>query len=148
MPTAKIALAAVAFAATLIAMPAQAARFVIEDGKAPQEVSETSRIYVDGKLVATFELDDRTPEKNTIVTTSDDMTHSYALCGEIVIRNTEGKPETHQVNSEGMLRNPDKHVFQAMGANDFTDFYLIDPQNPDAATHHPARTGACALPTS
>ncbi|NHN88100.1 hypothetical protein [Acetobacter conturbans] len=128
---------------------AHAAQFIVEDGKAPEEISEISRVYIDGKLAATFELNSQTPEKRTVIKVPDDSaTHTYALCGEIVIQAASGKHETHLVSSEGALHNPDGHVFQAMGAANFTDFYLIDPESPGAADHQPGRAGACSVPTS
>ncbi|NHO33008.1 hypothetical protein GOB85_10965 [Acetobacter sp. LMG 1636] len=134
---------------TACATPALAGQFVVVDEKAPQEISEVSRLYVDGELAATFILDsDTTRKAETIQTVAGRVEHTYALCGEIVIRTPEGKTETHNVSSAGVLHNPDGHVFQALGSANFTDFYLIDPNDPDVARHHPGHGEACVVATS
>lgn len=128
---------------------AQAGQFSVVDEKAPQEISEVSRLYVDGELAATFILNSDTTQKSeTIHTPAGRVEHTYALCGEIVIRTPEGRTETHNVSSAGVLHNPDGHVFQALGAENFTDFYLIDPTDPDVAQHRPGRAEACTVATS
>lgn len=133
----------------LAAAPAWAGQFTIVDGKAPQEISEVSRVYLDGELVATFVLNDTMSQKTaTITTAAGRVEHTYALCGEIVIRTPEGRTETHVVSSTGHLHNPDGHVFQAMGARDFTDFYLIDPSDPGATDHQPGQGDSCMAATS
>ncbi|AQS84972.1 MAG: hypothetical protein ABF876_05010 [Acetobacter aceti] len=137
-----------AMIATLTNGSAWAAQFVVEDGKATQEVSETSRLYIDGDLVATMVLDEKTPQRRAVITVPDKPSYTYALCGEIVVRNAEGKTETHLVTSQGTLHDPNGHVFQAMGAENFTDFYLIDPSSPTTAEHEPGRKGACTVATS
>ncbi|GEN62368.1 hypothetical protein [Acetobacter oeni] len=131
------------------ATPALAGQFVVVDEKAPQEISEVSRLYVDGELVATFVLNgDTTRKVETIPTQAGRVEHTYALCGEITIRAPEGRTETHNVSSAGVLHNPDGHIFQALGTANFTDFYLIDPENPDVAQHHPGHGDACIVATS
>ncbi|WP_254454852.1 hypothetical protein [Acetobacter estunensis] len=137
------------FGLGLFPILAQAGEFKVEDGKASEEISEISRLYVDGELAATFTLDNRTPEKQAIIHISDTHAdHSYALCGEIVIEGPDGHPVTREVSSEGTLHSPDGHTFQAMGAHDFTDFFLMDPTSPSTAQHTAGRTGACTVATS
>ncbi|WP_291362637.1 hypothetical protein [Acetobacter sp. UBA5411] len=134
--------------AALTGGSAWATQFVVEDGKATQEVSETSRLYIDGELMATMVLDEKTPQRRAVINVPDKPSYTYALCGEIVVRNAEGKAETHLVTSQGTLYDPSGHVFQAMGAQNFTDFYLIDPSSPATAQHEPGRKGACTVATS
>lgn len=66
---------------------AYAGEFTVTDGKADAEISEVSRIYLDGKLVSVIRLDDKNQEKTVKVTTPmGRLDHSYTLCGEITIR--------------------------------------------------------------
>jgi hypothetical protein len=83
-----------------------------------------------------------------IRTSGDSHDHGYALCGDITIRTPDGRTETHEVSSEGVLHNPDGHVFQAMGADRFTDFFLVDPNAPEAAEHRRSHPQICAAATS
>lgn len=134
--------------ATMVS-PAFAGTFDVTDGCASDEISEVSRLYVDERLVTTFRLDPRHPEHTvSIETASGRINHSYALCGEITIRLPSGKTETHEVSGEGVLHAPDGHHLVALGANNFTEFYLDDPDDPDVVEHHPGRSSLCAAPTS
>ncbi|GAN54959.1 hypothetical protein [Tanticharoenia sakaeratensis] len=127
---------------------AHAGSFTVVDDRAPVEVSEVSRLYIDGNLAATFRLDPNTPTQSRVVQTPmGRVNHDYALCGEITIQTPDGRHETHQVSSEGILNHPDGHTLQAIGAADFTDFYLTDPDDPTIAEHHPGRSGACISPS-
>nr|WP_243429725.1 hypothetical protein [Acetobacter sacchari] len=141
-----------ASAALCLACPLSAAwagEFHVVDGRAEAEISEESRLYVDGALVATFVIDADHPNVSAKITTPAGRTeHNYALCGEITIRRPDGKTETHAVDSVGHLHNPDGRVFEALGANDFTDFYLADPNDPDAADHTRGKANACSIATS
>lgn len=135
--------------APLVVIPALAGDFTVTDGKASAEISEVSRIYIDGTLAATIRLNDKTPEKTIHVTTpAGRLEHTYTLCGEITIRTPEGRVETHEVNSDGTLHNPDHHHFYALGSDNFTEFFLQDPDDPDAAEHHPGQSSVCATPVS
>ncbi|GAN68907.1 hypothetical protein [Acetobacter orleanensis] len=135
--------------APLAAVPALADEFTVTDGKASSEISEVSRLYIDGTLAATIRLDDQKQEKTVRVTTpTGRLKHTYTLCGEITIRTPEGRVETHEVNSDGTLHNPDRHHFYALGSDNFTEFFLQDPDDPDAAEHHPGQSNVCATPVS
>lgn len=132
-----------------IGMPAFAGSFDVEDGCSPDEVSEVSRLYVDEQLVATFRLDqEHATQTAHVETPMGRTTHSYALCGEITIRRPEGKVEIHQVSGEGVLHEPDGHHLVALGARNFTQFYLADPDDPEVAERHPGPSSLCAPPTS
>ncbi|AKR49141.1 MULTISPECIES: hypothetical protein [Acetobacter] len=138
---------------TLLAMLpfsyAYAGEFTVTDGKADAEISEVSRIYLDGKLVSVIRLNDKNQEKTVKITTPmGRLDHTYTLCGEITIRSPEGRVETHEVDSDGTLHNPDGHHFYALGSDNFTEFFLTDPNAPEAAEHHPGRSGVCAAPIS
>lgn len=130
-------------------LPAWAGEFTVTDSKAESEISELTRVYVDGKLAASFKLDDGHQEKTVKITTPlGRVDHSYTLCGEITIRTPEGRVETHEVSSDGTLHNPDHHHFYGIGSENFTEFFLLDPDDPTAAEHHTAHSGVCALPVS
>ena len=131
------------------ARSAMAGEFSVTDEKADMEISEVSRIYLDGKLASVFRLDDGTRYKTVrIPTPQGRLDHTYTLCGEITIRTVDGRVETHEVSSSGILHNPDGHHFYALGSGGFTDFYLVDPQAPEAAERIPGRGEVCSTPIS
>lgn len=128
---------------------ATAGEFTVTDEKADMEISEVSRIYLDGKLASVFRLDDTTRYKTVrIPTPQGRLDHTYTLCGEITIRTVDGRTETHEVSSSGILHNPDGHHFDALGSDGFTDFFLVDPQAPEAAERIPGRGEVCSTPIS
>lgn len=146
--TFRVAACAVAFF-TLSPALAFAGEFSVTDEKADTEISEVSRIYLDGQLVSTIRLNDANRAQTVRVPTpAGRKEHSYTLCGEITIRTPEGRVETHEVSSDGVLHNPDGHRFYALGSNGFTDFYLLDPDSPETAEHRPGLSDACAAPIS
>lgn len=129
--------------------PALAGEFTVTDEKADMEISEVSRIYLDGKLASVFRLDDATRRKTVRISTPQGrVDHTYTLCGEITIRMPDGRVETHEVSSSGLLHNPDGHHFDALGSDGFTDFFLVDPQAPEAAERIPGRGEVCSAPIS
>ncbi|MFT8418034.1 MAG: hypothetical protein ABF636_04275 [Acetobacter sp.] len=136
----------------LLAAPAHramAGEFTVTDEKADMEISEVSRIYLDGKLASVFRLDDSLRHKTVrIPTPQGRLDHTYTLCGEITIRTVDGRVETHEVSSSGILHNPDGHHFEALGSDGFTDFFLVDSQDPDAAERVPGRGEVCSTPIS
>ncbi|MGI4747665.1 MAG: hypothetical protein ACRYGI_04655 [Janthinobacterium lividum] len=131
---------------------AHAVGFTVVDGKASQEISETSRLYIDGALVGTFRLDDRTTQTSMPVDVPDvagqGTAHQYVLCGEITIRNHAGTPEIHEVSGQGLLHQPEGRVFAALSAGNFSLFYLADPTDPTAVEIQPGRSSFCAAPVS
>jgi hypothetical protein len=135
---------------------ASAISFTVTDGRAAEEISETTRLYVDGNLVATFRLDDHTPELTHTIELPDgpaaaagaNRSHDYALCGDITIRGRAGSPEIHEVSSQGRLVSPGGRRFVALGARDFTTFFLADPNDPAAVQIDAGRSTVCQAPTS
>lgn len=128
---------------------AWAGEFTVTDGKADSEISEVSRVYIDGKLAAIFRLDDKNREKTVRITTPvGRLDHTYTLCGEITIRTPEGRVETHEVSNDGTLHNPDHHHLYALGSNNFTEFFLMDPDDETVADHHPTHSNVCSMPVS
>ncbi|MDG6094958.1 hypothetical protein LOC54_07515 [Acetobacter sp. AN02] len=130
---------------------ARAAGFTVVDGRSAQEVSETSRLYLDGRLVATFRLGpDRDEDVQQIsLPSGSGPDYHYSLCGEITIRKPGGSgTETHVVSSSGILHAPEGHVFDAYGDAGFTDFFLLDPDSPQTTEHRPGKPGMCDSPIS
>lgn len=134
--------------------PAGAATFNVHDNRAAREIAEATELYIDGRLVALLRLDDDRRQVSVTVTvprqkdTSHPEEHSYVLCGTITVRNAVGAAEVHEVNASGTLHDPDGHRFEALGAEDFTMFYLADPDDPAAADRVPQRSGLCRAPIS
>lgn len=131
---------------------AQAASFSVLDRKAAAEVSEITRLYVDGRLVTTIRLNDAVPAAHVPVTVPDHdgalgRQHDYALCGEITIHDRQGIA-THEVSGQGVLADPDGHDFEALSAEDFTVFYLLDSADPAAVIIHPGHSPFCQAPIS
>ena len=133
---------------------AGAATFNVHDNRAAREIGEATELYIDGSLVALLRLDDDRRQVSVTVTVpgrkdaGDHDEHSYVLCGTITVRNAQGAAEVHEVNSSGLLHDPDGHRFEALGAEDFTMFYLADPGDPAAADNVPQRSGLCRAPIS
>ena len=99
--------------------------FRVEDRRDPHEVAEATVLYVNRRAVGRFRLDAVAPDGALTVTVPAAEHYEYALCGTITIR-TEAGEEVHRVNSAGQLDVVDGHVFEALGASDFTLFYLAD----------------------
>ncbi len=122
----------------------RANEFTITDQLAQQEVSENTEIYLDGKLLGQLHLDDKTRVRVIDASVVDPADrHQYALCGEITVRRPDGRTETHEVNSVGYISDVEGRDFQALGASDFTFFYLGD-ETPGRALPMPVR-GRSAL---
>ncbi len=145
--------AALCLAVLATAGPTRAASFTVVDDKAVEEVSEVTRLYIDGKLVADVHLDATTSHARIPVTVpdrsgQDGRAHDYALCGEIVFRAFDGSRQVHRVSGQGSLPDPDGHVFLALGARDFTLFYLADPSDRMAVQAQPGPSPFCQAPIS
>ncbi len=129
---------------------ADAASFTVTDELAPQEVSENTEIYLDGKLIGQIHLDRDLRSRRIAASVADGMgQHAYALCGDITVRRDDGRVETHEVNSQGVISDVDGRDFEALGASDFTFFYLAD-QAPDRIPTRASRSrsGLCHPPLS
>jgi hypothetical protein len=137
-------------------VPAQsclAADFVVLDQKAAEELGEITRLYIDGRLIATIRLDAATTEVRVPVSAPDAKgapvpLHDYTLCGEIAFRNREGAREVHLVSGQGVLPDPAGRQFLAVGARDFTQFYLVDPTDPAAVRMQSSDPAFCQTPVS
>lgn len=128
---------------------ALAGTFTVVDGRADNEISEISRLYVDEQLAATIRLDASAPQRAVHVeTAAGRINHTYALCGEITIRTPDGRTETHEVNGGGILHHPEGRTLNALGTRNFTEFYLADPDDPSVVERQPGRSEICSVPTS
>ena len=126
--SAGILLAAIVLAASSPTRADGDGHFTITDELAPDEVSENTDVYVDGMILAHIHLDAKTPADEVAGHAPDPAgPHDYALCGDITVRRKTGGTETHEVNASGRLSDIDDRHFQALGAADFTFFYLADP---------------------
>ncbi|QHI96391.1 hypothetical protein GT348_04790 [Aristophania vespae] len=122
--------------------------FTVIDRRAEDEISEVSRLYINGALVSTFALSINHDSKAiTVPVPLGRLDVPYVLCGEITV-NHNGHIESHRVSSEGVLHNPDSHYYEAVGTENFNDFYLTDYADPGAAEHQPGHSAKCAAPTS
>ena len=132
------------------AVAAGGSGFTITDQLAPQEVSENTEFYLDGKLLGQLHLDGKTRVQVIQASVADPADrHQYALCGEITVARPDGRTETHEVNSVGTISDVDGRDFQALGASDFTFFYLMD-ETPGRALPMPlhGRSALCHPPLS
>ncbi len=99
--------------------------FRVEDRRDAREVAEITVLYVNRERVGDFRLDAGAPEGVLTVTVPAAAHYEYALCGTITVQTEDGQ-QTRRVNSAGRLDAVDGRVFEALGASDFTLFYLVD----------------------
>lgn len=117
--------------------------FTVHDGRAPDELSESSRLYLNGQLAATFHLDlAHADDTATIPIPLGRVDIPYSLCGTITVMQN-GHPETRNVSGEGVLHSPDGHYYEAVGSDTFKDFFLLDENDPSAAEHHNGASSRC-----
>ena len=156
-PAARLALLPISLALSslpamspLLARTASAASFNVRDTRSEREISERTDLFVDGRLAATFRLDDARREMVARLHVPDRATrrYRYDLCGTITIRSAQGTPEIHEVNSTGFLNDPDHRDYDALGTDDFTLFYLADPGDPQAAESTGQRSALCRSPVA
>ena len=84
------------------ALPASAAMvsFHVTDQTDPLEVTEATTVFVNGQLVAHFELSAEHPFADIAVSMPAADRYEYALCGRITIRAPDGHSETHDARPE------------------------------------------------
>ncbi|UYH51781.1 hypothetical protein N5W20_02645 [Candidatus Kirkpatrickella diaphorinae] len=128
---------------------AQAGAFKLQDPRAPNEISETTRLYIDGRLAAVIHLHDGLDSYEKIIPVKDaPRAHHYALCGEMTVIDETGARVVHHVESEGILLRPDGHVIIAAADDDLGDFFLMDASEPGATRHKKGKAGICSGPIS
>lgn len=101
-------------------------RFRIQDQLDERELDEFTTIYVNSTVVGAFHLDSGTPSIVLDVAVPRAEQYEVALCGSITFRGNDGQPETHRVDSVGEVEDVEGRIFEALGAADFTEFYLVD----------------------
>jgi hypothetical protein len=143
-------MAAAPVGATQATAPAAGAvTFQVLDETAPQEISEDTVIFIDGKLVAHFVLDRQHTQSIASVTVPAAPHYDYALCGRITIERPDGQPEQRVVDGGATISDLNGKLLLALEASDFTIYYLADakqtPLDPPKDVHH---TNACSLPVS
>jgi len=131
------------------AAPGGSVSFQVVDETDPQEVSEDTVLFIDGKQVAHFKLDHNHDKSMVSVNLPAADHYDYALCGRITVLLPDGRPEQRIIDGGATLKHPDGILYRALAAEDFTIFYLADaradPPNPPYDAHH---TDACSLPVS
>jgi len=123
--------------------------FRVVDETDPQEISEDTVLFIDGKQVAHYQLD-RTHLTSVAQITLPKADHyDYALCGRITVLLPDGSTQQKIIDGGATLHHPEGILYRALAADDFTIFYLADsradPPNPPYDAHH---TDACSLPVS
>ncbi len=122
--------------------------FTVHDGRAPDEVSESTRLYLNGHLAATFRLDlAHADDTATIPLPLGRVDIPYTLCGTVTVMH-DGHAETRDVSGEGVLHNPDGHYFEAVGSENFKDFFLMDETDLSASDHRNGASSRCLSSTS
>ena len=101
-------------------------RFRIQDQLDERELDEFTTIYVNSTVVGAFHLDAKTPDIVLDVAVPRAEHYEVALCGSITFRGHDGEAETHRVDSVGEVDDVEGRIFEALGAADFTEFYLVD----------------------
>lgn len=124
--------------------------FHIADATDPAEVTEATTVFINGALVAHFELSATHPFGDVEVTVPAAARYDYALCGRITIRAADGHSETHVLDDGATLVDPAGQHLEALATDGFTTFYL-GQRNGDAGAAVPKdihRTNVCSIPVS
>jgi hypothetical protein len=131
------------------AVAGTAGTFQVIDETDPQEISEDTVIFLNGKLVAHFRLDRSHTYSIAEIAAPAQGPYDYALCGRITVALPDGQQEQRVVDGGASLKDVKGHVFRALAANDFSIFYLADAQeNPPLPPPDARHTDACSLPVS
>ncbi len=123
--------------------------FRIADQTDPAEITEATTVFINGQLVAHFELSAAHPSGNVAVTIPAADRYEYALCGRITIRAADGHSETHVLDDGATMGDPSGRNLEALASDGFTTFFLAERSagTGDAPTDlH--KTNVCAIPTS
>lgn len=124
--------------------------FRIADATDPAEVTEATTVFINGRLVAHFELSAAHPFAEVEVTVPQAERYDYALCGRITIRAADGHSETHVLDDGATLVDPGGRHLEALAADGFTTFYLGE-RSGESGTPAPKdlhRTNVCSIPVS
>ncbi len=119
-------------AASAIGAPARAAGFVVEDGLAPDQVAETTELFIDGSSVGRFSLTASAPTGRIVVDLPDSAARGwvdYVLCGHTTVRLPDGTVAERVVDDSGAIENPDGREFFAY-TNHYMAFFLLEVAAP------------------
>jgi len=123
--------------------------FHITDETDPAEVTEATTVFINGQLVAHFELNATHAFGDTAVTIPAAQHYDYALCGRITIRAPDGHSETHVLDDGATMTNPDGRRLEALASDGFTTFFLAERSGPAAtAPVDLHKTNVCSIPVS
>jgi hypothetical protein len=140
---------AVLLAATPNANAGTTISFHIADETDPAEVTEATTVFINGQLVAHFDLSASHPFGDVAVTVPAADRYEYALCGRITIRAPDGHSETHVLDDGATLDNPEGRHLEALASDGFTTFFLAERTGGLAgAPRDLHRTNVCSIPTS
>jgi hypothetical protein len=134
-----------------MAAPAQAdtVSFHISDETDPAEVTEATTVFINGHLVAHFELSADRPFAEVAVTVPAAERYDYALCGRITIRAADGHHETHVLDDGATLIDPGGRHLEALASDGFTTFFLGERGAGMAGSPLDLhKTNVCSIPTS
>ena len=123
--------------------------FHLSDQTDPAEITEATTVFVNGHLVAHFELSADHPYADVAVSVPSAERYEYALCGRITIRAADGHSETHVLDDGATMPDPTGRHLEALASDGFTTFFLAersDGQSPAPTDLH--RTNVCSIPTS
>ena len=142
-------------AALLAGLPASAGAvgttvsFRIADETDPAEITEATTVFINGQLVAHFELSAAHPSGSVAVTVPAADRYEYALCGRITIRAADGHSETHVLDDGATMDDPSGRNLEALASDGFTTFFLAERSAGAAAAPTDLhKTNVCAIPTS
>ncbi|MBV9655578.1 MAG: hypothetical protein JOZ42_13555 [Acetobacteraceae bacterium] len=106
---------------------AQPPGFRIHDHLGPDEIEETTALYLNGELVRTFRLNaDHQEDVAELPAPVSADAVTYALCGQITVHGADGRAETRPVDGSGILTDVAGRDFDAVASHDFTVFFLTD----------------------
>ena len=132
------------------ALGATTVTFDIADATDPAEVTEATTVFINGKLVAHFELSATHPYDVVRVTVPEAPHYDYALCGRITVRAEDGHSETHVLDDGATLLDPSGRHLEALAMDGFNTFYLGE-RGGDIGAPAPRdlhRTNVCSIPIS
>ena len=123
--------------------------FQVSDETDPAEITEATTVFINGKLVAHFELSATHPYGSVAVTVPAADRYEYALCGRITIRAPDGHSETHVLDDGATMGDPSGRNLEALASDGFTTFFLAERSlGPAGAPADLHKTNVCAIPTS
>ncbi len=136
-------------AAAVAATSTASVTFHIADETDPAEVTEATTVFINGQLVAHFELSASHPYGDVAVTIPASGRYEYALCGRITIRAADGHNETHVLDDGATMGDPTGLHLEALASDGFTTFFLAERSaGPGGAPTDLHKTNVCSIPTS